>query len=97
MCVPISPDYVPTLPNNFQVLPPSPEFGFDFINAFVSDDEEEPFEVLTDEEEEEPMPTNFASNTSNCVVLKGLSFNLYKYQRLQNEVPDGSMYTNYIR
>jgi hypothetical protein len=65
MCAPTSPDYVPTLPNNFQVLPPSPEFGFDFINAFVSDDEEEPFEVLTDEEEEETMPTNFASNTSN--------------------------------
>ena len=31
----------------------------------ASDDEEEPFEDLTDEEEEEPMPTNFASNTSN--------------------------------
>ena len=65
MCVPTSPDYVPTLPNNFQVLPPSPEFGFDFVNAFASDDEEEPFEDSTDEEEDEPMPTNFASNTSN--------------------------------
>ena len=52
MCVPTSPDYVPTLPNNFQVLPPSPEFGFDFVNAFASDDEEEPFEDLTNEEEE---------------------------------------------
>ena len=65
MCAPTSPDYVPTLPNDFQVLPPSPEFGFDFVNAFASDDEEEPFEELTDEEEEEPMPTNFTSNTSN--------------------------------
>ena len=57
MCAPTSLDYVPTLPNDFQVLPPSPEFGFDFVNAFASDDEEEPFEDLTDEEEEEPMPT----------------------------------------
>ena len=65
MCVPTSPDYVPTLPNNFQVLPPSPEFGFNFVNAFASDDEEEPFEDLTNEEEEEPMPTIFAPNTSN--------------------------------
>ena len=65
MCAPTSPDYVPTLPNNFQVLPPSPEFGFDVVNAFDSDDEEEPFEDFTNEEEEEPMPTNFASNTSN--------------------------------
>ena len=65
MCVPTSPDYVPTLPNNFQVIPPSPEFGFDFVNAFASDDEEEPFEDLTNEQEEEPMPTNFSSNTSN--------------------------------
>lgn len=65
MCAPTSPDYVPTLPNNFQVLPPSPEFEFNFVNAFASDDEEEPFEDLTDEEDEEPMPTNFASNTSN--------------------------------
>ena len=65
MCAPTSPDYVLALPNNFQVLPTSPEFGFDFVNAFASDDEEEPFEDLTDEEEEEPMPTNFASNTSN--------------------------------
>jgi len=51
MCVSTSPDYVPTLPNNFQVLPPSPEFGFDFVNAFASDDEEEPFKDSTDEEE----------------------------------------------
>ena len=41
MCAPTSPDYVPALPNNFQVLPPSPEFGFDFVNAFISNDEEE--------------------------------------------------------
>ena len=57
MCAPTSPDYVPTLPNDFQVLPPSPEFGFNFVNAFASDNEEEPFEELTDEEEEEPKLT----------------------------------------
>ena len=65
MCLPTYPDDVPTLPNNSQVLPSSPEFGFNFENAFASDDEEEPFEDLTDEEEEESMPNNFASNTSN--------------------------------
>ena len=65
MCLPTYPDDVPTLPKNFQVLPASPEFGFNFENAFASDDEEESFEDLTEEEEEETIPTNFASNTSN--------------------------------
>ena len=47
MCAPTSPGYILAPPNHFPVLPPSPEPGFDFINAFASDDEEEPYEDLT--------------------------------------------------
>ena len=72
MCLLTYPDDMPTLPKNFQVLPASPEFGFNFENAFASDDEEDPemdidIDDIDDieEEEEETIPTNFASNTSN--------------------------------
>ena len=57
MCLLTYPDDVPTLPKNFQVLPASPEFGFNFENSFASDDEEDPemdWDINIDDYEEDP-------------------------------------------